>query len=280
MTIEILLVFAIILIALVLFALEAFTVDFVAFGIMALLMGLGLVTPQQGILGFSNPATITVMAMFVLSAGLYRTGAVDRLTEKLMPLGGSSQTRQLLLVLFTVGPISAFLNNTAAVAILIPFAVKMARDHGRSPSKLLIPLSYMSQLAGVITLIGTSTNILASALSEDLGFGALGMFEFSLLGLIVMVAGLGYLLTAGRVLLPDRQVSDELTERFHLKQFLSEVEIPADSSFIGQTLASLGLNRKFGIEVLEILRQGAHLHAPLAERPVLVQLLQRHCCFL
>src|SRR3990172_6378130 len=121
MTLEILLVLLILIGALALFALEVFTADFVGFAVMALLMGLGLVTPQEGISGFSNPATITVMAMFILSAGLHRTGAIDLLAEKLMHLGRGGEVRQLLLVMMVVGPISAFVNNTAAVAILIPF---------------------------------------------------------------------------------------------------------------------------------------------------------------
>jgi len=266
MSFEIIAVFVIILGALVLFALEAFTVDFVAFGVMALLMIMGLVSPKEGISGFSNPATITVMAMFILSSGLYRTGAVDLLTEKLMKFAGNNQTTQLLLVMLTVGPISAFLNNTAAVAILIPFAVKIARDNGRSPSQMLMPLSFTSQLAGVVTLIGTSTNILASSLSEDLGYGALGMFEFAHLGLIVMVAGIAYMLTIGQKLMPERKVPEEITERFHLKQYLSEVFIPEHSSFIDKTLGELKLRQSFDLEVLEIIREGQHLRAPLIER--------------
>lgn len=266
MSLEIVLVFGVILGTLVLFALEAFTVDFVAFGVMVALIALGLVTPREGISGFSNPATITVMAMFILSAGLYRTGAIDRLTEKLVPLSGKSETRQLLLVMLTVGPISAFLNNTAAVAILMPFAVKLARQGGRSPSKLLIPLSYTSQLAGVITLIGTSTNVVASSLLQELGFGALGMFEFAPLGLIVFAVGALYLLSLGRLLLPDRPVPVEVTERFRLKQYLSEIVILEGSSFVERTLAELELTQKYGLEVLEIARGTAHLPAPLAER--------------
>ncbi len=265
---EMLGVFAVILGALALFALEWFTVDFVAFAIMAALMGLGLVTPQEGIAGFSNPATITVMAMFILSAGLYRTGAIDRLTHWLLRFGGDSEVRQIVLIMLTVGPISAFINNTAAVAILIPFTVKLAREHGRSPSKLLIPLSYTSQLAGVVTLIGTSTNILASSLSQELGFGALGMFEFSLVGLVVLAAGALYLLSAGRWLLPARRVPAEITERFHLKQFLSELVVLDDSPFAGQTLAQLQLASRFDVEVLEIVRDGRHFTTALAERPL------------
>ena len=266
MTLEILLVLLILIGALALFALEVFTADFVAFAVMALLMGLGLVTPQEGISGFSNPATITVMAMFILSAGLHRTGAIDLLAEKLMHLGRGGEVRQLLLVMMVVGPISAFVNNTAAVAILIPFVIKLARQSNRSPSKLLIPLSYTSQLAGVITLIGTSTNVLTSAISQDLGLGALGMFEFSTVGLIVFGTGVVYLLTVGRFLLPQRPDVAEITERFHLKPFLSEVIVVEHSPLAGKTLAQLGLASKYSVEVLDVIRGGQRLHGSLAER--------------
>ena len=266
MTFEIALVLAILLGALVLFALEVFSADFVAFAVMALLMVLGLVTPQQGISGFGNSATVTVMAMFVLSAGLYRTGAIDLAARKLARLGGRSELRQLLLVVLTVGPISAFLNNTAAVAILIPFALRLARQAGRSPSKLLIPLSYASQLAGVITLVGTSTNLLASALAEELGLGAFGMFEFSAIGLVVFAAGTAYLLSVGRWLLPERAVAAEPAERFRLKHYLSEIQLEAGSPLAGRTLAELKLTRLADLEVLEVVRGGQHLPTPLAER--------------
>ncbi len=269
MGVDILLVVLILVGALVLFALEIFSVDFVALGVMAALMGLNLVTPEQGISGFSNTATITVMAMFILSAGLYRTGAIDLLTDKLLKFSGKSEVSQLLLVMVTVGPISAFLNNTAAVAILIPFAVKLAREHKRSPSRFLMPLSFTSQLAGVITLLGTSTNILASSLSENLGFGAFNVFEFAHLGFIVMVVGVVYLLTIGRWLLPKRNVDEEITERFHLKQYLSEVIITEKSSYIDQTVVELDLARQFNIEVLEIIRNGHRLPLPLTDHKMM-----------
>lgn len=269
MGIDIILVLIILVGALVLFALEIFSVDFVALGVMAALMGLSLVTPEQGISGFANTATITVMAMFILSAGLYRTGAIDLLTEKLLKYSGNSEVSQLLLVMVVVGPISAFLNNTAAVAILIPFAVKLAREHKRSPSRFLMPLSFTSQLAGVVTLLGTSTNILASSLSENLGVGAFNVFEFSHLGLIVMVVGLIYLLTIGRWLLPKREVEEEITERFHLKEYLSEVVITENSSYIDQTVVDLDLAKKFNIEVLDIIRNGHRLPLPLADHKMM-----------
>jgi di/tricarboxylate transporter len=147
LTPEIAVAFAILIGALIVFVLDIFPIDFVAFSIMALVLVLGPfldVTPLEAISGFSNPATITILAMFILSAGIYKTGAINRLAHHMVRLSGDSHIRQLVIVMLVVAPISAFINNTAAVAILIPSVITMAREHRRAPSKLLIPLSYFS----------------------------------------------------------------------------------------------------------------------------------------
>lgn len=267
MTLAMLLAFALLLVALLLFALDLFPIDFVAFALLAAVLLLGPwlnVSPEEAISGFSNPATITVLAMFILSGGVYRTGAVNFLARRAIRLAGDSELRQMLVVMFLVGPISAFLNNTAAVAILIPFVMALAREKSRAPSKLLIPLSYTSQLAGVITLIGTSTNILASTLSAREGAGEFGMFEFTPIGLLVFLTGALYLLLVGRRLLPERR-TEEITEKYHVKEYLTEVVVLEDSPLVGQTLLESKLSEQFDIQVLEILRDGQKLSPPLAD---------------
>lgn len=261
-------VFAILLAALIIFALDLFPIDFVAFAIMALILLLGPIlglTPEDAISGFSNPATITVLAMFILSGGIYRTGAINLLARHAIRLAGKSELRELLVVMLLVGPISAFINNTAAVAILIPFVITLAREHKRSPSKLLIPLSYTSQLAGVVTLIGTSTNILASALADREGIGAFGMFEFSKLGFLILTTGTLYLLLVGRRLLPERPTV-EITEKYHVKEYLTEVVVTEGSPLVGKTLIDSELSAQFDIQVLEIIRGGQRLRPPLGSR--------------
>lgn len=271
MTLSMLLAFALLLAALVIFALDLFPIDFVAFALMAAVLLLGPwlhVTPEEAISGFSNPATITVLAMFILSGGIYRTGAINLLARRAIRLAGDSELRQLLVVMFLVGPISAFLNNTAAVAILIPFVMALAREKKRAPSKLLIPLSYTSQLAGVITLIGTSTNILASTLSAREGAGGFGMFEFTPIGLLIFLTGILYLLLVGRRLLPERR-AEEITEKYHVKEYLTEVVVLPDSPLVGKTLLESKLSEQFDIQVLEILRDGQRLGPPLADKVLL-----------
>lgn len=264
MTFEIALVFASIVLALVIFALELFSVDFVAFGIMALFLALAssgvLPIEMQDVLsGFSNPATITVLAMFIISGGIYRSGAIHLLARQITRLAGDGEIRQLLTVMLIVGPISAFINNTAAVAILIPLVISLAREKKIASSKLLIPLSYTSQLAGVVTLIGTSTNILASSLSHKLDLGALGMFEFSKIGLLIFATGVLYILLIGRHLLPVHRMEPEITESYQVKPFLTEVVIPENSPLVGKSIIESHLHEEFDIDVLEIIRHGRKL---------------------
>lgn len=260
---EIVLVLGLLLTAVVLFATEKFPVDFVAVMLLGAMLALGLVTPQEGISGFSNPATITVGAMFVLSAGLRKTGALDVLGRTLMRLGKRPSTL-LLLVMLTVGAVSAFINNTAAVAVFLPLVLTLGRRREISPSRLLIPLSYASQFGGVCTLIGTSTNLLVSSISEERGRGAFSMFEFAPLGLIMLVAGTLYLLFLGRWVLPDRRTA-QLTETYHLGDYIIELRVPAQSPLIGQTVATSVLGESHAATVLEILREKEKLWRPLHE---------------
>ena len=262
MTFEIILAFAILLVALIIFALDIFPIDFVAFSLMALILVLGPilnVSPLEAISGFSNPATITVMAMFILSAGVYRTGLINVLAKYMVDIAGKSQRRQMVTVMMVVGPISAFINNTAAVAILIPSVISLAHEHKQAPSKLLIPLSYFSQLAGVITLIGTSTNILASSITAQEGYGTFGMFEFASIGVLVFITGAIYLLFIGIRLLPERRVDEQLEESYQIKEYMTEVLIQENSPLVGKTLVESRLSELFDIYILDIYRNGRNL---------------------
>jgi len=271
MTLEIAIVLVIIVLALVVFALELTSVDFVAFGLMALLLGLSAakvlsLSLEDAISGFSNTATITVLAMFILSGGVYRSGAIHHLGGRVIKLAGSGELQQLIVIMLVIGPISMFINNTAAVAILIPLAMRLAHEKKRAPSKLLIPLSFTSQFAGVVTLIGTSTNILASSLTEKIGVGSLGMFEFAKIGLLIAATGAIYLLLVGRHLLPGRRPDAEITDRYKLGGFLTEVVIPEQSPFVGKTLAASRLREDFHLDILEIVRGTDELAYPLARQ--------------
>ena len=208
------------------------------------------------------------MAMFVLSAGITRTGVIQVIRDRLLVWGGKNPHQQVFVLGALVGPISAFINNTAVVAIFLPIVEDWCKKQKISPSKLLIPLSYATVLAGMITVVGTSTNILASGISAKLGYGEFSLFQFTALGLVTFLAGLIYLTIFAPKLLPDRKSStgEFLEDDYGSKVYLSEVIITPRSNLIGQTLSQSGLQRKFNFDVLELIRNKVHLPQPLADK--------------
>jgi di/tricarboxylate transporter len=208
------------------------------------------------------------MAMFVLSAGITRTGVIQVVRDRLLVWGGKNPHQQVFVLGALVGPISAFINNTAVVAIFLPIVEDWCKKQKISPSKLLIPLSYATVLAGMITVVGTSTNILASGISAKLGYGQFSLFQFTALGVVTFLAGLIYLAIFAPKLLPDRKSStgEFLDDDYGSKVYLSEVIITPRSNLIGQTLSQSGLQRKFNFDVLELIRNKVHLSQPLADK--------------
>jgi di/tricarboxylate transporter len=264
----IILTLTVLVVALVAFVAEWLPVDLTALCVAIVLILLGLVTPEEGIAGFSNSATVTVMAMFVLSAGITRTGVIQVVRDRLLVWGGKNPHQQVFVLGALVGPISAFINNTAVVAIFLPIVEDWCKKQKISPSKLLIPLSYATVLAGMITVVGTSTNILASGISAKLGYGQFSLFQFTALGVVTFLAGLIYLAIFAPKLLPDRKSStgEFLDDDYGSKVYLSEVIITPRSNLIGQTLSQSGLQRKFNFDVLELIRNKVHLSQPLADK--------------
>jgi len=265
---EIVLTLSILVLALISFVVEWLPVDLTAIAVTVLLMMLGLVTPSEGISGFGNAATITVMAMFILSAGITRTGVIQIVRDRLIKWGGYNAGQQLFVMGMLVGPISAFINNTAVVAIFLPIIEDWCNQQKTSPSKLLIPLSYASILGGMITVIGTSTNILASGLSEQLGYGTFHIFQFTRVGLLSFILGLLYITFVAPRLLPKRQSNsqDLMGEGYKLQEYLSEVVVTERSSLVGQTLRQSEIQRKFDLDVLELVRNKIHLPQPLGDK--------------
>lgn len=258
----------VLILALICFIAEWLPVDITAISVTVVLMILGLVTPDQGIAGFSNSATITVMAMFILSEGIGRTGVILIVRDFLVKWGGNNPNQQIFVMGAIIGPITAFLNNTAVVAVFLPIVEDWCRKRNISVSKLLIPLSYVTVLGGMITLIGTSTNIVASGVAKDLGFKGFGLFQFTALGIITFIVGLIYLSIFAPRLLPDRKpsTSNLVSQEYGLKDYVSEVVIKPKSSLIGQTLRSSEIQRKFDLDVLELIRDDSHFPQPIADK--------------
>ena len=254
---ETLIVSAILLVALVLFVTELVPIDLTALLVVGLLILTGVLTPAEGFSGFSHPAPVTVAAMLVLSAGLIRTGAVAKLGQKVSALGGSSEVSQLAVIFPVVALLSAFISNTAAVAMFIPLVLNIAREKNLSPSKMLLPLSYAAILGGACTYIGTSTNIIVGTIYAAGGHPPLQMFEFSGLGMVLLVLGAVYMLAIGQRNLPSRPTEASLTEGYRLREYLTELVIRADSPLLDKTLEETDFGQQLDIEVLEIQR-GQH----------------------
>ncbi|PZD71731.1 hypothetical protein C1752_04515 [Acaryochloris thomasi RCC1774] len=266
---NILLTFVVTGLALLCFIFEWLSPDLTALSVMVVLMMLRLVTPEEGISGFSNPATVTVMAMFILSSGIARTGAIQMASELLLKWGGKKPSQQMLALGAVIGPFTAIINNVAIVSVFLPVVEDWSRKQNISVSRLMIPLSYITILGGMITVLGTSTNVLASGLSAELGYGPFNIFQFTALSLLTFSAGLLYMATIGHRLLPNRRVvSDDLSQGYGLKDYVSEVVITPRSTLAGQTVRSSQLQRSYDIDVLEIIRDDNHFPPPLADKPL------------
>ncbi|AMW28184.1 SLC13 family permease [Arthrospira platensis] len=265
---EVFLTLSIVVLALISFIVEWLPVDLTAIAVTVLLMFLGLVTPEQGISGFGNSATITVMAMFILSAGITRTGVIQIIRDRLIKWGGKRINQQLFVMGSLVGPISAFINNTAVIAIFLPIIEDWCKQQKTSPSQFLIPLSYASILGGMITVIGTSTNILAGGISEQLGYGNFHIFQFTSVGLLTFLIGLLYISLIAPKLLPKREsrINSAMENSYDLQEYLSEVVVTNTSSLVGQTLRESEIQRKFDLDVLELVRNKIHLPQPVADK--------------
>lgn len=250
------------------FAFEWLPIDAVALTSLGLLLVFDLVTPEQAIAGFSNPAVLTVMMMFVLSYGLTRTGLITQFSRKLAQFASSRPGRGSQALLVTSGVLSAFMSNTAAVAIFMPVGMQLANRFKFSPSKILLPLSYISIIGGTCTLIGTSTNLLVSAIAEEKGLSPFGVFEFALLGGLLFVIGLVYLVLGPLRLLPSRTIISSLTRKYHMSTYLTELQVTARSKLLGRTVVEEQLNERFDLHVLEVLRGTQKIAVDLRNTPL------------
>jgi len=273
-----LVVFALIGAALVLFVSEVIPNDVTAIGVIVALasvqpvFGVDIgVEPRDAISGFANPATITIVGMYMLSAGIQQTGLVQRLGVYLADLTKGDEMRVLAATVGTTGPIAGFINNTPVVAVFIPMISDLAESSGISPSKLLLPLSYAAILGGTLTLIGTSTNLLASDFARVLidGRDGIGMFEFSALGVVILAVGLTYLLTIGWTLTPARiPAGADLVEEFDLEDHLARVAVPADSPLVGSTVDEIDHTGTTAVTVLQVRRGQEVYAAPHTDVPI------------
>lgn len=231
---------------------EKIAIDITSLIAMALLMVTGVLTTKEGIAGFSNDATVTILFLFLLSAGLEKTGAINIVGRVMIKYIGKNQHLAFVAVLLVCGLVSAFLNNTAVVVIFMPIVFKIAKFTNQSPSKLLMPLSFAAIMGGTITLIGTSTNLVVNGVAVEHGYDAFGMFEVTPTGLILFAVFFLYMYFIGIKLIPARRAADSLSEDYELKDFLTEIIIEKGSAFAGKRIFDTPLVTELALEVIEI----------------------------
>lgn len=256
--------------AIILFISEKFSIDLVALMIMGALVITGVISPQESMAGFSNSATMTVAFMFVISAAILKTGSLQYVTGLLTTIFRNHYQRGVILLMLTVSAVSAFINNTPVVAVMIPVTTQIAKNANRAASKLLIPVSYASIFGGTCTLIGTSTNILVNGIAEQNGIEAFSMFSFTPLGLIFVAVGSAFMILFGQRLLPSRKAGSDSELETSLLEYLAEIEILPESGLSGKSILSSPLVKELEIEILELRRQSTTLNLPQGDTVLMV----------
>lgn len=243
----------IILIGIFLFVKDYFSIDTTSILIMALFIVAGVLSPEEGFSGFNHPATLTLACMFVVSAGVFRSGILDGLSDTIIKLAKIHYSIALITFCFISAVFSAFINDSAVVALLLPIALTVCRETKISPSKLLMPISFAALFGGTCTLIGTSTNILISSYAEKYDFEPFGMFEFSLAGLCLLAVGFVYLFFVAPFLLPKHTNDvDELTKE--AEKYITELKVMEGSPDLDKTIVNSRLINDFNIQILSINR--------------------------
>jgi di/tricarboxylate transporter len=259
-TFEIGLVLGILGIAIVLFASEKIRVDVVSMMVLLALLLTGLLDTEEAFSGFSNPAVITVWAIYIVSASLTFTGIADFIGRYLARIAGLQEWRLILVIMVTVGAMSAFMNNIGATAVLLPVVINLGRRASIAASKLLIPLAFGSLLGGVTTLIGTPPNLLVSTALEEAGFAPFALFDYTPMGLIIMITSIAYMVVVGRHLLPIRGLShmdaDDLTTEYELREYMAELHVQPDSPLVGKTIVETRLGEEHDVTVMGVIRDG------------------------
>ncbi|MFC1816869.1 SLC13 family permease [Thermodesulfobacteriota bacterium] len=244
---------------------ERLPVDVTSIGIIVVLMITRLLPPLQAVLGFANPAVITVGAMFLISRGMIRTGAVGFVGQKVIQYSRGNPKLAMIVTLLMVAFASAFINNTPVVVLFIPIILSLSCEYNLSPSKFLIPISYASILAGTCTLIGTSTNIIVSDLSVMYGYGKIEMFELSSVGIPIALAGLVFLYFSAPLLMPGHAAPTCEIEDREDRRYLAELIVRPESRMIGRDPGAFFAENYPSFELFEMIR-GSHIFHPNLDR--------------
>jgi di/tricarboxylate transporter len=260
MTPEIIFMLVLMGLALVAFIREMFPLEVTALAVLAILVATRTIEIHDALSGFSSTAAVTVGSLFVLSRALTKTGLLETVADRAGRAARNKPWTMIVVLLVAVCAGSGVLNNTAVVALSIPLVLKLCRQLQLSPSKVLLPLSYASILGGTLTLVGTSTNLLVNSIIVDSGREPLRMFEFTAMGGIVAAIGLVYIVAAARPMLAARAAAGDLTGKYRVEGFLTELKVEADSKMVGHNLSETRCNERYGVTVLEVVRKPSETH--------------------
>ncbi|MEZ5587015.1 MAG: SLC13 family permease [Sedimenticolaceae bacterium] len=237
----------------------------------------GILTPAEAVAGFGNPLVMLIAGLFVVSEGLSRTGVAAAVGLKIAGLASASEARLILLLMPVVAVLSAIMSSTGVVALFIPVVLSLAREAGVAPARLLMPVAVASLIGGMLTLIGTPPNLAASRALIDAGHPGFGFFDFTLIGGVILIAGLAYMSTVGRRLLPVRGAAEpghrrkrlrEMAEQYGIANSLHRLQVQPGSLLCGKTVGEVGLRRHYGHTVIAVERQAALL---TSLQPVLIE---------
>ncbi len=258
-------VFALIAVAAALMASNRVRFDIVALLIVLALMLSGVLSVGEALSGFGNPVVILVAGLLVVGEMLDRTGVAAAMGDWILKLGGSNETRLLIVIMIAAALLGAVMSSTAVVAIFIPIALRVAAETNLNASKLLLPMSYAALISGMLTLIATTPNLVVHEELQNAGYDGLGFFSFAPVGIAVLVVAVAYMLLIGRRLLPaplDESAGDksgrsilELWESFRVDRKYESARIGADSPLVGSTIAEAAIESRYRVRVLGIMPQ-------------------------
>ncbi len=251
-------------------------IDVIALCALVALFVLDLIETEHVLYGLANQATVTIAAMFIISAGLVRTGLVEWAARHLDRMAGKTELRLMLVLSLTAAILSAFIINAAIVAIFIPVSMVLAKSRKIAASRVLIPLSFASQFGGVCTIVGSSTNLIVNSIAVNNGMEPFGFFEFLPLGIAMVGAGTVYLAAVGHWLLPVRKGEDEQVDKYRLVDYLAELRVTEKSSLIGETWETGKMGDETRVGLANLLRGTKAVSRPVRTRIKVDDILLLH----
>ncbi|MFJ7733546.1 SLC13 family permease [Lysinibacillus sp. NPDC097231] len=266
MDVQLTLTFLILGVTIFVFVTNKIRADLVAIVSLLAFVMTDILTPTEALAGFSNSVVLMIAGLFVVGAGILRTGLAGMAGQLLLKWSGNSELKLFVLLLIIVGSVGAFMSNTGTVALMMPIVVSIAISMKVSPSKFLLPLSYVASLSGLMTLIASPTNLIVSQLLVDRGYEKLGFFEVTPIGIVGMIAGITYLVLVRNILLPNdknrtqsssgyKLSPKKIIKQYDLNNRLFKVFVPEDSHIIDTSLAELKLPAKYALCMMKIHRK-------------------------